>query len=58
MKTIKLKFVDCELAILSQVTVFSNGGLTLCAFDVSSVTVNIEALTSVGKPVDFACCAD
>jgi hypothetical protein len=52
----RLVGVDCELAILSEVTVLGSGGLTLCAFDVSSVTVNLEALTSVGKPVDFACC--
>ena len=47
--------VNCEMAFLSQVTVFSNGGLTLCTFDVNSVTVNLEALTSVGKPADFCC---
>ena len=46
--------VDCKIAFLSQVTVFSYGGLTICTFDVDSITVNLKAVTSVGKPVDFS----
>ena len=42
--------VHDELAILAQVTVTSSSGLTLSAFDVDSVKINLESLTSVGKP--------
>lgn len=46
-----LEDVSHELALLVNVTVSNSGGLTLCAFDVGLATVNLEALTSVGKPV-------
>lgn len=40
-----------EIALLSQVTVISSSGLTLSTFDVDAVKINLEALTSVGKPL-------
>lgn len=50
MFTGKLVDLECELAVLTDVTVTSGAGLTLSVFEVDRVTINLEAITSVGKP--------
>lgn len=50
MFTGRLAKLECELAVLTDVTVTTAGGLTLSVFEVNRVTINLEAITSVGLP--------
>ncbi|MGI6092711.1 MAG: hypothetical protein GX348_02240 [Veillonellaceae bacterium] len=50
MFTGKLTQLEYELATLTNVTVTSGAGLTLSVFEVDRVTINLEAITSIGEP--------
>lgn len=44
--------VEDNIAFLTDVTVFASGGLTLSTFEVGNIRVNLDALTSIAKPVE------
>ncbi len=45
-----VKIIAKQGICLADVTVTSCGGLTLCSFDVNNVSIQLEDVTSIGKP--------